>query len=65
MSDEEIQEMETLLESLFSYINWVEDTISEIENPELYEYVVSCLQSNDYCTIEGYKEFLGDDKGDE
>lgn len=57
MSDEEIQE----IESFFSHINWVEDKVAEIEKPELYEYVVSCLQDNEYCTIDGYKEFLGDE----
>ena len=54
MSDEEIQE----IESFFSHINWVEDKVAEIEKPELYEYVVRSLQDNEYCTIEGYKEFL-------
>lgn len=57
MSDEEIQEME----SFFSYINWVEDEVAELDKPKLYEYVVSSLQSNEYCTIDGYKEFLGDE----
>ena len=57
MSDEEIQE----LESFFSYINWVEDEVAELDKPKLYEYVVSRLQSNEYCTIDGYKEFLGDE----
>ena len=58
MSDEEIQE----LESFFSYVNWVEDEVAELEKPKLYEYVVSCLQSNDYCSTDGYKEFLGGDE---
>ena len=62
MSDEEIQEIESLLENLFGHINLAEDLVSEIENPELYEYVSSCLQSNEYCTIDGYKEFLGGDE---
>ena len=34
------------LEELFSYINAIEDRIQQIENDDLYEYVVDCIRSN-------------------
>ena len=46
------------LEHMFNYINGVEDSIEQIEEAEIYEYIVSCLQNNIYCTIEDYYEYL-------
>lgn len=52
------------LECMFSDINGVEDMIAEIENPNLYEYVVNCIQNNEYCTTEGYEEFIEENNND-
>ena len=54
MEDEE-------LENIFNYINGVENEIQQIENMQLYEYVVNCLIHNEYATIEDYKEFVEED----
>lgn len=51
MDDEELEE-------LFSYINGVEDRIQQIDDDDLYEYVVECIRANDWCSLENYKEFL-------
>ena len=49
MEDEELEE-------LFAYINAIEDRIQQ--DDDLYEYVVYCIRSNSWCTLENYKEFL-------
>ena len=46
------------LEELFGYINAIEDRIQQIDDDDLYEYVVDCIRSNSWCTLENYKEFL-------
>ena len=51
MEDEELEE-------LFAYINAIEDRIQQIDDNDLYEYVVYCIRSNSWCTLENYKEFL-------
>lgn len=49
------------LEELFAYINAIEDRIQQIEDMQLYEYVVNCLIHNEYATIEDYKDFIEED----
>ena len=51
MEDEELEE-------LFAYINAIEDRIQQINDDDLYEYVVDCIRSNNWCTLEKYKAFL-------
>ena len=51
MEDEELEE-------LFAYINAIEDRIQQIDDEDLYEYVVYCIRSNSWCTLENYKDFL-------
>lgn len=51
MEDEELEE-------LFAYINAIEDRIQQIDDDDLYEYVVDCIRSNNWCTLEKYKAFL-------
>lgn len=46
------------LEVLFGYINAIEDRIEQIDDDDLYEYVVDCIKSNNWCTLENYKAFL-------
>lgn len=50
MSDEEI-------ESLFSYVNYIEDKLSEIKDKDLRAYIMKCFYYDEYVTIENYKEF--------
>lgn len=51
MSDEEI-------ESFFTHVNYVEDTINECEEESLYHYVLNHIMSNEYCDIDDYKEYV-------
>lgn len=53
MDDEELEE-------LFSYINGVEDRMQQIDNAYLYEYVVNRITANEWCSLEDYKDFLGE-----
>lgn len=53
MDDEELEE-------LFSYINGVEDRIQQIDNAYLYEYIVNRITGNEWCSLEDYKDFLGE-----
>ena len=58
MDDEELEE-------LFSYINGVEDTMQQIEDMKLYEYVVNRITANEWCSLEDYKDFLGESDTEE
>lgn len=51
MEDEELEE-------LFGFINAVEDKIQQIENKDLYNYVIDCITENVYCDLENYKEYI-------
>lgn len=53
MDDEELEE-------LFSYINGVEDIMQQIDNAYLYEYIVNRITANEWCSLEDYKDFLGE-----
>lgn len=46
------------LEELFGDINAIEDKIQQIDDDDLYEYVVDCITTNSWCSLENYKEFL-------
>ena len=48
------------LENLFSFVNYFENCINEIEDDELFEYVFNCIKDNEFCTIEAYEEIKGD-----
>lgn len=58
MDDEELEE-------LFGYINGVEDRIQQIDNAYLYEYIVNCITTNEWCSLEDYKDFLGESDTEE
>lgn len=58
MDDEELEE-------LFSYINGVEDTMQQIEDDYLYEYIVNRITANEWCSLEDYKDFLGESDTEE
>lgn len=58
MDDEELEE-------LFGYINGVEDQIQQIDDDDLYEYVVECITTNEWCSLEDYKDFLGESDTEE
>lgn len=51
------------LEELFGYINAIEDRIQQIDDDDVYEYVVECIRANDWCSLENYKEFLEEKDG--
>lgn len=53
------------LEELFSYINAVEDRIQQIDNAYLYEYIVNRITTNEWCSLEDYKDFLGESDTEE
>lgn len=46
------------LEELFGDINAIEDKIQQIDDDDLYEYVVDYITTNSWCSLENYKEFL-------
>lgn len=58
MNDEELEE-------LFSYINGVEDRMQQIDNAYLYEYIVNRITTNEWCSLEDYKDFLGESDTEE
>ena len=51
MEDEELEEV-------FGFINAVEDKIQQIDNKDLYNYVIDCITENVYCDLENYKEYI-------
>lgn len=48
------------LEEIFGYINMIEDRIQKIGDNDLYEYIINCITTNEWCTLENYKEILED-----
>lgn len=53
------------LEELFSYINGVEDRMQQIDDAYLYEYIVNRITTNEWCSLEDYKDFLGESDTEE
>lgn len=58
MDDEELEE-------LFGYINAIEDRMQQIDNAYLYEYIVNRITTNEWCSLEDYKDFLGESDTEE
>lgn len=48
------------LEEIFGYINMINDRIHEIGDSDLYEYIINCITTHEWCTLENYKEILED-----
>lgn len=51
MNNEEIEE-------LFANINMIENEIEQINDTDLYDYVISCITNNCWASMENYKKFL-------
>ena len=45
------------IEKLFNKINTLEDLIASIDDLDLYDYVINCIQCNEYCYMDNYLEY--------
>lgn len=45
------------IEKLFNKVNTLEDIIASIDDLDLHDYVVNCIQTNQYCHMGEYLEY--------